>query len=241
MTGPIALVGSGEFTATMLATDAALLDLAEAAGFDRVVAVIPTAAAPDGHAVVRRWLEKAHAHYAALDAEVVEVDVRDHHDATELQHCASVETAGFVYLSGGKPDHLTASLRDTPLLDIVLERWRDGMALAGCSAGAMTLAAGWPPFGRSGGVWGSGLGVLPRLGLLPHFDRFGRMRLGGAGGIGKHTPTGWTAIGVDEDTALVHPGSQGIDGWRVEGVGGVWHLAADGVVPLDPSLLTHLL
>ncbi len=240
MSGPLALVGSGEFTPAMAATDAALLDLAEAAGFDRVVAVVPTAAAPDGDTVVRRWLELAHVHYAALDAEVVEVDVRDRHDAASLTHCASLELAGLVYLSGGKPDHLTDTLRDTPVLDIVVERWHEGMALAGCSAGAMSIASGWPPFLRPGGRWGTGLGLLPELGLLPHFDRFGRMRVGGADRIGAHAPDGWTVVGVDEDTALVHPGQEGAGGWRSEGSGGVWNLSRDGVLPLDEGVLAHL-
>ena len=57
--GPLALVGSGEFTDTMLATDGALLDAVEAAGFERVVAVIPTAAAPDGDVVVAMVGEEA--------------------------------------------------------------------------------------------------------------------------------------------------------------------------------------
>ena len=82
--------------------------------------------------------------------------------------------------------------------------------------------------------------TLPRLGLLPHFDRFGRMRWGGAAGIGKHAPSGWTVIGIDEDTALVHPGTEGAGGWRVEGFGGVSSLTSGGVGALELGRLAHL-
>jgi len=231
--GPLALVGSGEFTDTMLATDGALLDAVEAAGFERAVAVIPTAAAPDGDAVVAKWLRMARDHYAELDAEVLEVDVRDRAGATALEHAATVAEAGLVYFSGGKPDHLTGTLRGTPLLDAVLERWRLGGALVGCSAGAMTIAAGWPPFLRLSGAWGAGLGLVPDVAVVPHFDLVRKMTLGSINRAGKHAPAGVTVIGVDEDTALVH----GPGGWRTEGVGGAWLLHADGVQPLDHGVL----
>ena len=232
-TGPLALVGSGEFTPAMRATDAALLDAVEATGFERAVAVVPTAAATEGDEVVARWLRMAHEHYEALHAEVLEVDVRDRHDATELGHVAAVAEAGLVYFSGGKPDHLTATLRATPLLDAVVEQWRNGAALAGCSAGAMTIAAGWPPFLRQAGRWGTGLGLLPDVAVVPHFDLVRRMTLDSITRAARHAPDGVRVVGVDEDTALVHDAA----GWRTEGVGRAWELDLDGVRPLDHTTL----
>ena len=233
--GPIALVGSGEFTPAMRATDDALLDHVEAAGFERAVAVVPTASAPEGDASVRRWFDLAHDHYDALGAEVLEVDVRDRHDATELGHVADVQEAGLVYLSGGKPEHLTSTLRDTPLLDAILEQWRLGAALAGCSAGAMTLAAAWPPFLPFSRHWGTGIGVLPDVALIPHFDMARRMTLGMIGRLGRRVPGGQRLIGVDENTALVHDPDVGR--WRVEGAGGAWALDRDGIHELDLASL----
>ncbi len=226
--GPIALVGSGEFTPAMRATDDALLDRVEEEGFERAVAVIPTAAATEGDATVRRWFDLARAHYDALGAEVLEVDVRDRHDATELRHVADVREVGLVYLSGGKPDHLTRTLRGTPLLDAILEQWRFGAALAGCSAGAMTLAAAWPPFLPFSHDWGTGLGVLPGLAVVPHFDMVRRMTLGAVRRLGKRVPDGLQLVGIDEDTALVHT-----EGWATEGSGGTWLLDVDGLHELD--------
>lgn len=233
MTGPLALVGSGEFTPAMRATDEAMLDAVVAAGFERAVAVVPTAAGPEGDAVVARWLRLAHEHYADLDAEVLEVDVRDRHDAMRLEHVAEIAQAGLVYFSGGRPDHLTGSIRDTPLLDAVLEQHRLGAALAGCSAGAMTLSAGWPPFLPLRPGWGTGLGVLPGVAVVPHFDRVLRRAPEAMVRAVRHAPDGVRVIGIDEDTALVHDR----DGWRHEGAGGVWELGAGGVEPLEPGTL----
>lgn len=237
MTGPLGLVGSGEFSPAMLDTDRALLDQAEDEGFERAVAVVPTASSTEGDAVVRRWLDLARAHYDALDAEVLEVDVRTRGDAVDLAHVADVGEAGMVYLSGGKPDHLVDVLRATPLLDAILERWRLGAPLLGCSAGAMAIAAGWPPFLRPSGPWGTGLGLLDEVAVLPHFDRVRRLSLGRLTPLGRQAPAGWAVVGVDEDTALVHPGSEGDGGWRIEGRGQAWSIDADGVHPLDLASL----
>lgn len=233
MTGSLALVGSGEFTPAMRATDAALLDAVEAAGFERAVAVMPTAAATEGDEVVARWFRMAREHYDELDAEVLELDVRERSDAMELRHVADVGEAGLVYLSGGKPDHLTSVLRRTPLLDAITARWQLGAALAGCSAGAMAIASGWPPFLRMSGRWGSGLGLLPDLAVVPHFDLVRRMTLGSINRAGRHAPPGVRLLGIDEDTALVRDTS----GWRSEGAAGVWELGPDGVRPVDLDTL----
>lgn len=221
--GPLALVGSGEFTPTMEATDARLLE-----GRPRRVAVVPTAASTEGDVVVRRWLDLAHGHYARLDAQVVEVDVRDRAGAQDPTVAALLDDVGLVYLSGGRPDHLVATLRGTPLLAAVLAAWEGGAALAGCSAGAMALAAGWPPFLRAGGVWGQGLGLVPGTAVVPHYDRYVGWRPRYPQAVAAEAPDGWRVLGIDEDTALVH-----VDGsWSVEGVAAARWLTADGAVPV---------
>lgn len=230
--GPLGLVGSGEFTSAMRATDSVLLDRVETAGFERAVAIIPTAAAPEGDAVVRRWFGMAREHFGELDAEVLELDVRDRHDATALRHVADVGEAGLVYLSGGKPDHLVATLRGSPLLDGMLDQWRLGAALVGSSAGAMALAAAWPHLLRLGGRWGEGLGVVPGVGVVPHFDRVRRLTLGAVDRAAVHAPDGLRVIGIDEDTALVHD-----EAWRTEGAGRAWELHAEGPRPADQATL----
>jgi cyanophycinase len=225
--GPLALVGSGEFLPQMRATDGGLL-----AGRPAVVAVLATAAAPDGDRVVARWYTLAHRHYAALGAEVVEVDVRDRADAGRADLAAAVAGAGLVYLSGGKPDHLTDTLRGTAVGGAVVAAWRAGAALAGCSAGAMALSAGWPPFTGRGAGLRPGLGIVPGLAVVPHFDRFAAWRRRWVDGVGARRPAGVRVFGIDEDTALVWWPDRG---WCVEGAGRAHELAGGPARPLPPA------
>lgn len=226
--GPVALVGSGEFLPGMSEVDDLLLR-----GRPRHVAVIPTAAGTEGDRSVRRWLDLAGRHYADLDATVLEVDVRD--QASAAAWTDELADVGLVYLSGGKPAHLVASLRGTPLLDGILAAWRGGAALVGCSAGAMALAevlvaAPW----RAAQEWTPGFGVVPGIGVLPHFDRYVRGPGKAAARFAVRPPDGIDVVGIDEDTALVQQG----DTWEVHGVGSAWQVTRDAITPLDPSTIS---
>jgi cyanophycinase-like exopeptidase len=113
--GPIALVGSGEFLPAMAEIDAALL---AASGRSRPrVAILPTASWPDGEEVFRRWADMGAAHFTALGAEVEPVLVRDRFDADDDAPAQAIGEADLVYLSGGKPSHLTESLLGTRVGD----------------------------------------------------------------------------------------------------------------------------
>jgi hypothetical protein len=131
--GPIALVGSGEFLPAMEAVDAALL-----AGRPARAVFLPTAAGEEGPDRVAYWLRLGTDHYRRLGAEPVPLAVLDRRDADDEKLAAQVEGAGLIYLSGGNPGYLADTLRGTAVLDAILGAWRDGAALAGCSAGA------WP-------------------------------------------------------------------------------------------------
>ena len=77
-----------------------------------------------------------------------------------------------IYLSGGNPAYLADTLRGTAVWDAIVAAWRGGAALAGCSAGAMALTS-WVPSLRHPRTGGTvGLGLLPRLRVIPHFDAF---------------------------------------------------------------------
>src|SRR5262245_66409563 len=103
--GPIALVGSGEFLPVMEEIDAGLL---AASGRPRPrVAILPTASWPDGEEVFRRWATMGAEHFANLGAEVEPVLVRDRLDADDEAPAQAIGEADLVYLSGGKPKHLT--------------------------------------------------------------------------------------------------------------------------------------
>jgi len=113
MPGPVALVGSGEFLPSMAEVDAGLL---AATGRRRPrVALLPTASWPDGEEVFRRWASMGVEHFSALGAEVEPVLLRDRFDANDVSHVQAIGEADLVYLSGGKPGHLTDSLASSPV------------------------------------------------------------------------------------------------------------------------------
>jgi cyanophycinase-like exopeptidase len=146
--GPIALVGSGEFLPAMEEVDAGLL--AAASRSRPRVAIMPTASWPDGEEVFRRWAAMGAAHFTALGAEVEPVLVRDRFDADDDRYAQAIGEADLVYLSGGKPGHLTESLLGTRVGAALAEAHARGATLAGCSAGAMTLASRRSTSGRGG-------------------------------------------------------------------------------------------
>jgi len=214
--GSIALVGSGEFLPAMADVDAALL---AATGRHRPrVVIVPTASWPDGEEVFRRWATMGVEHFGSLGAEVEPVLVRERFDADDEAHVQAIGEADLVYLSGGKPGHLTASLIGSPVGDALLAAHRRGATLAGCSAGAMTLAARhwdtrkrrlfWPL------RWRDGLGLVPGATVIPHYDAFPEPM---AAMLVLQAPRGLATLGIDEETALV-----GRDGsWQVQGRGRV--------------------
>lgn len=236
LAGPVALVGSGEYLPVLEHVERALLT-----GRPPRFVQLATAAAPEGPAVLARWRDLGGAAATRLGVEQVVVPVQDRAGAMDPANAALVEGAGLVYLSGGNPMFLTETLRGSVVWEAIVAAWRAGAALAGCSAGAMALSAAVPDIRR---IWRgavSGLGVVPMVEVLPHFDAFAaRMpdlvlrRVAGA-------PSGVRVIGVDENTALVGgldgwQGDEGWDGtpagpgtrWQVMGVSSVWLLERSG-------------
>jgi cyanophycinase len=217
MRGPIVLVGSGEFTAAMEAIDR---DLLAAVGRARPrVAILPTASWPDGEEKFLGWIERGRAHFSALGAEVEGVEIRTRENAFDAACAQAIGEADLVYLSGGKPDHLLHALEWTPAgaaLRAVHER---GGILAGCSAGAMVLAARQPRlrgrrFFRFPIGWRDALGFVEGAAVLPHYDAFPEPL---AAVVALAAPRGTAVLGIDEDTAAI-----GRDGtWQVRGRGRV--------------------
>jgi cyanophycinase len=215
--GPIALVGSGEFLPVMEPVDAALL-----AGRPPRAVFLPTAAAPEGNDSVDHWLGLGTSHYHRLGVEPVPLAVLDRDDADNPALAAEIAGAGLVYLSGGNPGYLADTLRGTAVLQAILAAWRAGAALAGCSAGACALTA-LADDTRTGATR-PGLGVVPDLVVLPHFDRIERWSAGIVGRRAGELTDRQVLVGIDEETALV----SGEAGWRVQGRQRVWTIAPDG-------------
>jgi len=217
--GPLALVGSGEYLTVMADVEGLLL-----AGRAARYVQIPTAAAPEGERSLRRWLDLGAAQAERLGVRQIPVVVRDRAEADAPELAALVSGAGLVYLSGGNPAYLAQTLRGTRVWDAIVAAWQAGSSLAGCSAGAMALT-GWVPSIRAiHREPDPGLGVLPHLRVLPHFDRM----LGWVPDLltraVMHPPAGTTVIGIDEDTAIVDMTGAGHT-WQVHGRQQAWTLA----------------
>ncbi len=238
--GPVALVGSGEYLASMTELEGRLLD-----GRPPRYVQIPTAAAPEGEQVLARWLQLGADQADRLDVEQVAIVARDRHDADDPDLAEQVAGAGLIYLSGGNPGFLASTLRDTVLWRAIVAAWRDGAALAGCSAGAMAMTS-WAPSSRNWGLGGEpGLDLFAQWRVIPHFDRFGSWMPSPILKRVAKTPPGVHTVGIDEETALV-TGLGPDEEWVVHGHRKVWlvdergkrtgHEAGEGV-PEPASLM----
>lgn len=228
--GPLALLGSGEYTPAMDETDRALL--AALGRSHPRVALIPVASGlePGGP---QHWNGMGVRHFDTLGVEPVPVPFVTRADADTPAVLDALRGADLFYFSGGNPEHLVESLHGTQAWAMITAAHAAGAAIAGCSAGAMMLgahtirvravAAGQPP------RWIAAMGVVAPLVVMPHFDRM-------SGFIGAElfrsilasAPVGAQLVGVDEDTALVRlsPGRP----WQVSGRQSVSLIAPDGTV-----------
>ncbi len=217
--GPIALVGSGEYLPVMQPVEAGLI-----AGRAPRYVQLATAAVPDGPDVVARWHRLGAEQGQRMGVEVVQLSVRDRSDANTDAIAEQVAGAGLIYLSGGHPAFLADTLRDTKVWSAIVEAWRGGAALAGCSAGAMALTS-WVPslrHPREGAT--PGLSLLPHLRVIPHFDAFAARIPDLITRFLLPHDDDVTLIGIDEETALVG----GPLNWEVQGRQSVWRLDAQG-------------
>jgi len=211
-TGPIALVGSGEYLPVMQDVEAALL-----AGRAPKYVQIPTAAAPEGEKSLNYWVDLGIRQAERIGVSAVPVVVENRADANSPELAQLVKDAGLIYLSGGNPAFLANTLRDSLVWNAIHEAWQDGAALAGCSAGAMALADHIPGLRLTSHAPTRGLGAVPHIRVLPHFDRmfahvpdfFARF---------MNVPDGVNVVGIDEDTAIVG----GPFEWEVKGRQSAW-------------------
>lgn len=210
MRGALALVGAGEYLPPMDPVDHWLL--ARLPRPARVVC-LPTGAGTEGEARVRYWMDLGIEHFRRLGADVEALPVVDRRSAQAARWVRRVEQADLVYLSGGKPNYLHATLADTPVLDAMLAVLDGGGVVAGCSAGAMIWGEQFRSL-RTGPDWLAGFNRAPGAIIIPHFDE---MPPGLLAGAWASAPDGLSLLGVDRDTALVLADERA----QVVGVGGV--------------------
>ncbi len=210
----LALVGSGEYLEAMAPLEAQLI------GAGRRYVQIPLAAGREGDERFSYWVELGREQARRLGVEAVPILARSRADALDPTWAELVAEADLIYLSGGDPLHLAASLRDTPLWAAIVAALARGVPVAGCSAGAMVLGGVIGSLRRRAASAAPGLGILPGTAILPHFDR---LRHWHAGHAIAPVPGATRTIGIDELTALVGTGGS----FHVWGAGSAW-LVSDG-------------
>jgi cyanophycinase len=217
MPGLIALVGGNEFRPECEAMDRSLL---ARIGTNPRVIVLPTAAGRENPALAA---ENGIRHFQRLGARGEAAMVVDPATARDGKFLGTIQNADLVYLTGGDPVYLLETLGNSAAWEAALEVWKSGRCLAGSSAGAMVLGGRmWAP----GQGWRNGLGLVPRLAVIPHQTRLAS--LWDAKRMRASLPEEITLVGIDEATALVGPP------WEAVGMGKVFIYGPD-----QPAVFTQ--
>lgn len=166
------------------------------------IAIVPTASS----------IETAGLRYKAIflgmgaaDAEVVYIGSRE--DANDPDVLEYVREATGIFLTGGNQLRLSAMIGGTLLEELVRQRNREGVVVAGTSAGASILSDHMVALGASGNTpklrmaqMMAGFGLISGVILDQHFrqrDRIGRLLA-----LVASNPR-LLGVGIDEDTAAM--------------------------------------
>jgi len=203
MNGSLALVGSGEYLPAMTQFEKSLVSDGVKNGKEARYLQIPTAAGRESSDRLKYWKELGLRQAKSIGVEATYLPIYSREDAFNQKYVDAVANSALMYMSGGDPHHLAQVLIDTPLWDAILENWKTGASLAGCSAGAMVLSAHIPNFRLLKKVPTQGLNVLPEVRVIPHFNKFFKWIPASAAKVLLHVPDNSILIGVDELTAIV--------------------------------------
>ena len=203
MNGSLALVGSGEYLPAMAQFENSLVADGVTNGKEARFLQIPTAAGRESSDRLEYWKELGLRQAKNIGVEATYLPIFTREDAFNQEYIDAVANSALMYMSGGDPHHLAQVLIDTPLWDAILENWKTGASLAGCSAGAMVLSAHIPNFRLLKKVPTQGLNLLPEVRVIPHFNKFFKWIPESAVKVLLHVPDNSILIGVDELTAIV--------------------------------------
>ena len=218
--GPLVLAGSGEYTPLMDIIDAYLLE----ACASKPVVLIATSCAQEGADVMTRWEQMGVVHFARFGIEAQPLRIVDNVDADKPENAERIAEAGIVWFSGGSPPYLAQSFHNTRSFAALEAANRGGTAVAGASGGLGVLndhlamapqppAPGTPAAAASSYTGPNALGLGAAVRAMAHFDRAELRRPEMVTRTLEGLKPGQTAVGVDEDTALVWTGSE----WRAMG------------------------
>jgi cyanophycinase len=210
----LALVGSGEYLPPMDAVDRYLLGLLNS---EAHVVCLPTAAGTEGAERINYWMELGMMHFSHLGVRVESLPVVDSASANQPEFAEKIRQANFIYLSGGKPDYLYRTLNGSLVWAAIMEVYKKGGVLAGCSAGAMIMGERFPGFPGLKPAFG----LLPDVVIMPHFDEIPKAIIHSLRMLVQDEQT---LLGIEGNTALVggeddyHAmGSGGVEVWNKQG------------------------
>ena len=203
MNGSLALVGSGEYLPAMAEFEKSLFQDGVKNGKEARYVQIPTAAGRESTDRLEYWKQLGLTQAKAIGVEATYLPIYTREDAFNQKYVDAVANSALMYMSGGDPHHLAEVLSDTPLWSAIVENWKTGASLAGCSAGAMVLSAHIPNFRLLKKTATQGLNLLPEIRVIPHFNKFFKWIPESAAKVLLHVPDNSILIGVDELTAIV--------------------------------------
>ena len=215
MNGSLALVGSGEYLPAMSQFEKSLIHDGVKNGKDARYVQIPTAAGRESSDRLAYWKDLGLTQATGIGVEATYLPVFTREDAFNQKYVEAVANSALMYMSGGDPHHLAEVLIDTPLWSAMIENWKTGASLAGCSAGAMVLSSHIPNFRLLKKSPTAGLNLLPEIRVIPHFNKFFKWIPESAAKVLLHVPDNSILIGVDELTAIVK--RSGETDWLVVG------------------------
>lgn len=212
--GVLALVGSGEYSLQMQEFETGLLHSAISRGKRNTYIQIPTASSHEGEDRRRYWQRRGAEQSQRIGSELIYLPIHEREDAFNEEFIQSIAEAGLIYFSGGDPHRIADVFKGSPLWSAIVDEFESGSSLAGCSAGAM--AFGGTIMGIRRSSHSEGLGLLPEIEVIPHYDRMLGWLPDRVASFIARAGADTTLIGIDEATALVHDGQ-----WQVRGAGRV--------------------
>jgi cyanophycinase len=208
--GALALVGSGEYLIQMQEIETDLLHRGISRGKENTYIQVPTGAGQESADRIEFWRVRGQAQADRMGAECKFLPILKREDAFNPHFVNEVTNAGLIYFSGGDPGYITEVFSGTPLWEKIKTEFYSGTSLAGCSAGAMAFGSKIVGIRKSHAQ--TGLGLIPEIEVIPHYDKFLGWVPDRIASIALRSDQGTYLLGIDEDTALVHT-----DKWRVQG------------------------
>ena len=212
--GTLALVGSGEYLPVMAELERSLIQSGPSLRYVQLA----TAAGQESSERLRYWERIGKEQADRIGAQQVFLPVFTREDARRIDYAEQIKDSGLIYLSGGDPHYLAQTLVGTPVWDAIISSWKSGTSLAGCSAGAMAFGPDIPHFRKMKESGEIGLGLLPHIRVVPHYNKFFKWIPEGAVQLFLKAPEGVRIVGIDEGTAIV---TNNLKVWNIYGDGSV--------------------